>query len=176
MQRKLLLVIPVLWLLSGQVTAEIVIQQTETHSIFKGLFLSVWSKLRTLSPHESQNANSDIVYATGIRGAEATETLFQPYWKDDLSLDATFQQQLKKFSQAQQLMDNGELQASAKAFDEFIHNYQDSSLIPNALFAKSICNAGIGNKSEASATMKLFIDSNPNHPLISDAQKVIALL
>lgn len=177
MKKILILIIPVLLLLSGQVTAaQVVIKQTETHSVFKGLFLSVWSKLRAFSPHQRQTAKATTVYTAGMRGAEATETLIKPYWKDDLSQDEAFQKELKQFSQAQQLMDKGDLKASAKAFDRFILQYGNSHLLPNALFAKSISHAGLGHKSEAKTTMKQFIELNPNHPLIADARQVIEQL
>jgi len=177
MKFKLLLLLPILFLLSGQVLAQTtVIKQTETHSVFKGFFLSVWSKLRAINPHQKQTGRSSVVYTAGIRGAEATETLIKPYWKDDLSQNEAFQKELKQFSNAQQLMDKGDLQASAKSFDDFILNYANSSLLPNALFAKSISYAGLGNTAEATSAMQKFIDTNPNHPLISDAKQVIEQL
>ena len=92
MKRLILLMLAVMALISGQVEAQkqLVIKQTETHSVFKGLFLSVWSKLRAISPLERQDAKSTTQFTAGIRGAEATDTLIQPYWQDDLSQDETF--------------------------------------------------------------------------------------
>ena len=163
-------------LVGGPIQAQSIIKETETHSVFKGVFLNVWSKLRALNPHSRQDAKSTTVYTAGIRGAEATETLIQPYWKGDLSQDAKFQQQLSKFSQAQELMDNGDLEAAAKAFNEFISQYGNSSLAPNALFAQSLSQAALGKKGKASKGIKQFIDDNPNHPLIADARELLQQL
>jgi TolA-binding protein len=164
----------------GQVTAQesapSIIKETETHSVFKGLFLSVWSRLRAINPQQRQSAKSSVVYTAGIRGAEATETLIQPYWKGDLTNDENFQKQLKKFSQAQQLMDKGDLQGSAGAFDDFIKQYGDSNLLPNALFGKGLSYAGTGNNSEATSAMEQFVDANPNHALIEDARQILEQL
>ncbi len=160
----------------SQSPPQTVIKQTETHNVFKGLFLRVWSKLRAFNPQTRHEAKSNAVYTAGIRGAEATETLIQPYWKDDLSKDKKFQQELSKFSKAQQLMDNGKLDASQKAFTSFIQQYSNSTLVPNALFAKALCHAGLGKNAAAKASMQQFVNENPNHPLVADAQQVIAQL
>ncbi len=159
-----------------QPTPQVIVKKTETHSVFKGLFLSVWSRMRAYNPSQRQSAKSSVVYTAGIRGAEATETLIQPYWKDDLTNDEAYQKQLAQFSKAQQLMDKGDLAGSVKAFDDFIKQYADSYLLPNALFGKGLSAAGIGNKSTASEAMQQFIDTNPNHPLIADAQQILQAL
>jgi TolA-binding protein len=182
MKTIFMILIPLSILYSGQPLAETqappqtIITQTETHSVFKGFFLNVWSKLRAFNPQTRHVAKPNAVYTAGIRGAEATETLIQPYWKGDLSQDEKFQQELKKFSEAQLLMDNGELDSSQKAFASFIHQYSNSTLVPNALFAKALCYAGLGKKVEAKISMQQFVDENPNHPLVTDAKQVIAQL
>lgn len=182
MKTIIMILIPLSLLYSGLTQAETqappqtTIIQTETHSVFKGFFLNVWSKLRAFNPQTRYEAKSNTVYTAGIRGAEATETLIQPYWKGDLSQDEKFQQELKKFSKAQQLMDNGELDGSQKAFSSFIQQYSNSTLVPNAIFAKALCHAGLGKKKEAKASMQRFVDENPNHPLVADAQQVITQL
>lgn len=173
MKPLLILIIPLFVILSAAVHAQPVIKQIETHSVFEGVFLSVWSRLKTLNPHQRQSAESSIEYTAGIRGVEATGTLIKPYWKDDLSQDKIFQTELKKFSEAQLLMDKGKLKAAAKAFENFIQLYPKSSLLPNALFAKSLSHAGLGNEPEATTGLSQFIDDNPSHPLIADAQQVL---
>ncbi len=166
---------------SGMVLAEeplsqVTIKQTGSHSVFKGFFLSVWSKFRAYNPQQTQSAKSKVVYSAGIRGAEATETLIQPYWKGDLTHDEMFQKELKQFTQAQQLMDKGDLQNSAEAFELFINQYSDTKLLPNAWFAKGLSHAGHGNKEQASLAMQQFITDNPKHPLLSDARQVLQQL
>ena len=162
---------------SSVVTAQdTTIKQTETHSVFKGLFLSIWGKLKSLNPTQKQSAKSTKVYTAGIRGAESTDTLLKPYWKDDLTQDKKFQAELLQFSQAQSKLDNGDLENATKAFDKFISSYQQSSLRPNALFAKSIALAGSGKNNQSIVLMQQFLDENPNHPLAGDARQVINAL
>ncbi len=147
--------------------------ETQTHSVFTGLFKSVWARLRSLSPQSQQTARSDIEYSAGIRGAEATDTLLKPYWKDDLTQNPEFQAELESFGEAQAKMDQGKLQQAVKSFDDFLQHYGDSALRPNALFGKSISLAGIGRNADSVATMRQFVDENPRHPLVADARKVI---
>ena len=152
------------------------IVETETHSIFKGLFFKVWEKLKSINPTQKQSAKAAQIYTAGIRGAESTDTLLKPYWKDDLTQDKAFQAELQSFSRAQLKLDKGDLENAVKGFDQFLNEYQNSSLRPNALFAQSIGFAGIGNKKKSLASMQLFIDENPNHPLIDDAKQIVSEL
>ncbi|MCP4186916.1 MAG: hypothetical protein GY763_04840, partial [Gammaproteobacteria bacterium] len=133
-------------------------------------------KLKSINPTRKQSAKASQIYTAGIRGAESTDTLLKPYWKDDLTQDEKFQAELQHFSNAQLKLDKGDLENAAKAFDEFIEKYQNSSLRPNALFARSISLAGIGNKVASKASMQLFVDENPNHPLIGDARQILGEL
>jgi len=150
--------------------------ETESHSIFKGLFQSVWARLKALNPSARQTANTEVVYTAGIRGAESTDTLLKPYWKDDLTRDEKFQAELERYSLAQLEMDRGELKSAVASFDGFLDEYAHSDLRPNALFAKSISLAGLGKTQASLQVMRQFIEENPNHPLNADARQVIAEL
>jgi len=154
----------------------VTINESSSHSVFKGLFKSVWAHLKSLNPTQKQSAKSNQTYLAGIRGAETTETLLKPYWKGDLTRDANFQAELEKFSQAQYKMDKGDLEAAVALFDVFLSQYEDSDMRPNALFAKSISLANIGQRTQSLAVMRQFVDENPNHPLLADARQVINLL
>ena len=161
---------------AGLYAQETVIKETETHNVFEGFFLSIWSKLKSLNPTLKQSAKSSTVYTAGIRGAESTDTLLKPYWKDDLTQDAQFQAELEQFSQAQRKLDSGELDKAAVEFDQFLDKYSNSALRPNALFAMGISLAGVGERKSSIASMQQFIDEFPNHPLASDAKLVISEL
>lgn len=152
------------------------IVESETHNVFKGLFQSVWARLKSLNPSSKETANVDVVYTAGIRGAESTDTLLKPYWKDDLTDDEAFQAELQKFSLAQLKMDRGELDSAVKSFDSFLDEFAQSDLRPNALFGKSISLAGLGQNEKSLATMRQFLEENPNHPLNDDARLVITEL
>ncbi len=157
--------------LQAQDSAGIV--EVESHSVFKGFFQSVWVRLKSLNPTLKESANSEVIYTAGIRGAESTDTLLKPYWKGDLTQDEAFQAELQQFSLAQLKLDRGELESAVKSYDSFLDEYSQSNLRPNALFGKSISLAGLGQTQESLATMQLFVEENPNHPLNADAQMVI---
>ncbi len=152
------------------------INETSSHSVFKGLFKSVWAHLKSLNPTQKQSARSKQTYLAGIRGAETTETLLKPYWKGDLTQDENFQAELERFSLAQYKMDQGDLEAAVVLFDGFLRQYEASDMRPNALFAKGISLANIGQRKQSLAVMRQFVDENPNHPLVADARQVINLL
>jgi len=63
-----------------------------------------------------------------------------------------------------------------KSFDNFLDEFAQSDLRPNALFGKSISLAGLGQNEQSLVTMRQFLEENPNHPLNSDAKLVIAEL
>ena len=153
-----------------------IVVNEESHSVFTGLFRSVWARLKALNPASKESARSQQVYTAGIRGADSTDTLLQPYWKDDLSQDEAFQAELKQFSLAQKQMDQGDLKTAAQSFDDFLGEFANSDLRPNALFSKSLCQAAIGQTVESRSSLQTFIDENPNHPLIEDARQVLASL
>lgn len=155
-------------------SAEIVTQ--ESHNVFEGLFLKVWGKLKALNPTSKQTAQSTIVYTAGIRGSEATDTLLQPYWKDDLTRDEQFLAELAQYNVAQAHMDKGEMEPAVAAFDEFLSQHSGSLLRPNALLAKGLCEAGMGNNNQAKGSLQAFIDENPDHPMTEDARQVVASL
>jgi tetratricopeptide (TPR) repeat protein len=180
MKRSLLLICCLLTALmsmpavNAQITTTVV--ETNSHNIFTGLFKAVWSRLKSINPRQKESARSGAVYTAGIRGAESTDTLLKPYWKDDLSQNKEFQAELQQYSLAQMKMDQGELQAAVESFDSFLNQYRQSNLRPNALFGKSLSLAGLGQKQQSVATMQIFIDENPNHPLVDDARLVITEL
>ena len=157
----------------AQAQNSVTVVETRSHNVFTGLFQSVWARLKALNPSSKESANSEVVYTAGIRGAESTDTLLSPYWKNDLTQDEEFQAELAKFSLAQIKMDRGELESAVKSFDGFLDEYKQSPLRPNALFGKSISLAGLGQTQQSLATMELFVDENPNHPLSQDAKLVI---
>lgn len=152
------------------------IREITTHNIFKGLFLKVWNKLRSLNPPLKQSARAVPVYTVGIRGAESTDTLLKPYWKNDLAQDAEFQAELRQFTKAQQKLDQGDLEAAVEAFDQFLSDYKNSSLRPNALMAMAISLAGLGKTELSIVSMQLFIEENPQHPLVNDARQIVGEL
>ena len=56
------------------------IVETENHSVFTGLFRSVWAQLKSLNPKNGGDASAEVIYTAGIRGAESTDTLLLQQW------------------------------------------------------------------------------------------------
>ena len=154
-----------------------VVVHKESTSVFKGLLYHVWSRLRALNPQLKTNKTRHRATVTmGIRGAETTTTLIEPYWKGDKTDDPAYVLQLNEYTRAQQLAENGELEKAVKALNAFIKKYDGSELKPNALFALGISQGGLGDTGASIETLQTFIEENPKHPLVTDAKQVIAEL
>jgi len=147
--------------------------ESSSQNVFTGVFKAVWARLKSVNPSQKESARSKIVYNAGIRGAESTDTLFQPYWKGDLSQDHQFQAELRAFDLAQTMLDRGELREATSLFDDFLRKFDGSALRPNALFGKSLSLAGTGNSGQALAMLRQFVEENPRHPLVKDAELII---
>jgi TolA-binding protein len=166
-------------LLSGSALAaesqDSIVRETGTNSVFKGAMYQVWSRLRALSPNSNieEAARSKVVVTAGIRGAEATDTALKPYWKDDRSNDAQYQQQLASYDAAQQLIDKGDMKGAAASLDKFIEEHPGSELAPNAVFADAMALAGMGDKEASIKQFNRFIKENPKHPLRTDAETAV---
>ncbi|MBL7003469.1 MAG: tetratricopeptide repeat protein [Gammaproteobacteria bacterium] len=156
--------------------ADTVIKKTQSHNVFKGALLSIWSRFKSFNPHSKQSAKANTVYTAGIRGAESTGTLLEPYWKDDLSTDKAFQKELALYGKAVSELDNGKLKNANGSLDLFLKSYSTSSLKPNALFAQGLSYAGLGNNKSSVKTFNQFVDEFPNHPLAQDAEGIIQQL
>jgi TolA-binding protein len=154
------------------------IRETETHSVFKGSMYSIWSKLRALSPKANveETARGQVVVTAGIRGAESTDTALKPYWKEDRTDDPAYIQQLKSYNAAQELVDGGKLKEAITNLDNFMRQYPDSDLLPNAVFAQAMAMAGTGERENSVKQFKKFVKENPKHPLRADAEAAIAEL
>ncbi|MCW8830206.1 MAG: tetratricopeptide repeat protein [Gammaproteobacteria bacterium] len=153
-----------------------VVVQKEQKSVFKGLLYRVWGKLRTLSPKMASRNKSRSVITAGVRGAETTDSLINPYWKGDKTDDPAYIKELTEFNNAHQLAENGDLPAAVKAFSSFISNHGDSDLKANAQFAMGISYGGMGQTKSSIDTLRVFVKENPKHAMVADAKQVIAEL
>jgi len=135
----------------------------------------VWGKLRALSPRMAKRNHSRSVTA-GVRGAETTDSLMNPYWKGDKTDDPAYAKELTEFHKANQLAENGDLPAAVKAFSSFIDGHGDSDLKANAQFAMGISYGGMGQVKSSVNTLRSFVKENPTHPMVADAKQVIAEL
>lgn len=180
---KLKLIVPVIFSLLATLPVQnlyaqqsTVIKQTKTHNVFKGALLSIWARFKSFSPHSKQTAKVDVVYTAGIRGAESTGTLIKPAWKDDLTQDKAFQEELASFGSAMTQLDNGNLKQASESLGNFISQYHSSTLKPNALFAEGMSYAGLGDNEKSKQVLTKFISEYPTHPLAKDAEVIVGQL
>lgn len=155
---------------------ESVIRETQTEGLLKGTIYRAWQRLRSLSPKSGENSNErkTLTATAGIRGAEQTETVLKPYWKDDRTRSPAFMAQLQAYGKAQNLIEAGQFKEATAALDAFIKDYPDSELLPNAWFAKGLALGADDDAQGAAAALNTFIKTYPKHPMRADAEEVIA--
>ena len=156
-------------------TSSIIVKK-ESKSVFKGLLYKVWGHLRALNPQLETNKTRTTVATMGVRGAETTTSLIEPYWKGDKTDDQEYVNELTRYTKAQQYAEDGDLQKAITALSVFLNDYENSELKPNAQFALGLSQGGIGDISASKKTLREFVDDNPRHPLVADAKQVIAEL
>ncbi|RDH82436.1 MAG: hypothetical protein DIZ80_09085 [endosymbiont of Galathealinum brachiosum] len=172
---KVLLILGLLFI-SAPLMAENIdpedVVKAEKKNAFKGLFYTVWNKFKSMSPKNEDKLRT-VTVTMGVRGAETTSTILQPYWKDDKTSDKQFMEQLEDFAKAQTMADNGDLENANQAFNGFVEKYPESDLKPNAQFAEALTMGAMGKASESNLSFKTFIDQNPDHPLVKEAKLVM---
>ena len=154
-----------------------IITEKESGSVLKGAIFKAWQRLRSLSPKSKENYNQRRLAATaGIRGAESTDTVLKPYWKDDRTQDKDFLAQLEAYAQAQDMIEEGRFSDAVKGLDTFMSNFPTSQLLPNALFAKGLALGADNNAAGAKAVFSKFVADYPEHPMVVDAKEVVSTL
>jgi TolA-binding protein len=152
-----------------------IIVKKESQSVFKGLLYKVWGRLRALNPKLETHSRKTVA-TMGVRGAETTTSLIEPYWKGDKTDDQEYVIELTRYTKAQQYAEDGDLQKAITALSEFLNDYESSELKPNAQFALGLSQGGLGDISASKKTLRKFVEDNPKHPLVADARQVIAEL
>ena len=110
----------------------------------------------------------------GIRSAETTSSIIEPYWKGYKTDDPEYIVELTQYTKAQQYAEDGDLQKAITALDAFLQEYDNSDLKPNAQIALVIRQGGVGDIPASKKTLQTFVNDNPKHPLVADAKQVIA--
>lgn len=150
-----------------------VVKQVEGAGGAKTLLQQMWQKLRAYGP-KLDGARAPARAATqavGVRGAEATSTQLNPYWKDDKSSDPVYRQEVAELNKAQDLAD-ADASGAARALEEFLKNHPASALKPNAQFALALAYGTAGDKARGRAAAEGFLKDNSAHPLAADARKL----
>ena len=159
---------------TGDASASVVSSDEDS---MKSLFIKIWGKLRSVSPKSETQADAKEAVATaGIRGNEATDDLLAPYWKDDLSNDAAFQESIDLFAKGNRYAVQGDMEKAIVAFESFLDNYPDSDLIPNAKFALGVAYSQFGEQGQAVRILSAFVEENNAHFLVDDARQLLQLM
>lgn len=138
----------------------------------KSFFYSVWSQLKALSPRtEDARVGASVIATAGLRGADDNLRM-EPYWKNDLTRDAEFQQQIEAYKQA---IERGE-QGDEQALKNFLDQYGDSDLAANVRFGLAVSKASSGDRGAAREHLQEFVDRYPRHPMAADARKLLQRL
>jgi len=139
----------------------------------ESFFYGVWSRLKALSPRtEDVRVGSGVIATAGLRGADDDNLQMEPYWKNDLSQDAAFQQQIDAYRAA---IEQGE-QGNTEALQSFLDQYGDSDLAANVQFGLAIARVRAGKRDAARGELERFIDRYPQHPLVADAEALLQRL
>ena len=175
----LVTLVPYLSVMTTAVAAESnndsVVIKSEERGVFKGFLYRFWGKLRAISPRTASKSRRSVATA-GVRGAETTNSIISPYWKDDNTDDPEYIKELTEYSKAQQMAEDGDLPGAVAALNSFIDNHATSDFKPNAQFALGISYGGLGKNNEGVNVLKNFVNDNPKHPLVGDAQQLITEL
>ncbi|MEM7208338.1 MAG: tetratricopeptide repeat protein [Pseudomonadota bacterium] len=159
---------------SGTNTASVVKSEDDP---MKSMFYKLWNKIKGVSPQvETAGTEGDITLTAGIRGSEATEDLLSPYWKNDLSQDPDYVNEISLFSQGNRLAVDGNLEKAIVAFESFLKNYPQSDLLANAQFALGVAYSQSGEQGQAVKVLSEFIDNHESHILASDARDLLELM
>lgn len=149
-----------------------VVIKSEEQGVFKGFLYKFWGKLRAISPRTATKSRRSVATA-GVRGAETTSSIISPYWKDDNTENPEYIKELTEYSKAQQMAEDGDLPGAVTALNDFIDNHASSNFKPNAQFALGISYGGLGQNTEGVNALKNFVNDNPKHPLVGDAEQLI---
>ena len=130
-----------------------------------------------MTPQLKTNKTRERSVATmGIRGAETTTSIIEPYWKGDKTDELEYIVELMQYAEAQQYAEDGDLQKAVTALNSFLQEYDNSDLKPYSQFALGISQGGMGDIPASKETLQTFVDDNPKHPLVADVKQVIAEL
>lgn len=175
MRRTLLVALALGTILSSPLRAEddsVGVVESEQGSL-ESFFYNVWSRLKALSPRtEDARVGSSMVATAGLRGADDDNLEMEPYWKNDLSRDAAFQQQIEAYRNA---VEQGE-QGNVGAMEAFLDEYGDSDLAANVRFGLALAKVRAGQRDTARGELERFIERYPGHPLIADAEALLRRL
>jgi hypothetical protein len=103
-------------------------QEKKTGSGFSAWLKSLQTKLAQMTPKKTIPMTTGVA---GVRGAKE-DAAVKLYWKGKKGDEAVTEEELLKFKAGVDLAEKGNKEESLKALDEFMKQYPDSALIPDA--------------------------------------------
>lgn len=108
--------------------AAIAEEAQKKESGFSAWLKDMQKKISQIVPTKQPPAPSGVA---GVRGAKE-EGQAKLYWKGKTGEEAVTEEELAKFKAGIDLADKGDKQGSLKELDEFLKQYPDSALVPDA--------------------------------------------
>ncbi len=106
----------------------VLVAQEKTESTLSAWLKSIQQKLEQIVPKKS------LPMATGVAGTRGAkdDTSVKLYWKGKKGDESVTEEELLKFKAGVDLAGKGDREGSVKALDDFMKQYPDSALIPDA--------------------------------------------
>jgi TolA-binding protein len=103
-------------------------QEKRAESGFAAWLKSLQAKIASIAPKKTVPMTTGVA---GVRGAKE-DAAVKLYWKGKKGDEAVTEEELLKFKSCVDLAEKGDNEGSLKALDEFMKQYPDSALIPDA--------------------------------------------
>jgi hypothetical protein len=122
--KKIFLIVMILGLCSGVAAA----QEQEKKSGIAEWLKGLQNKIAQIVPKKTVPMSTGVA---GVRGAKE-DAQVKLYWKGKKGEDAVTEDEMSKFKSGVDLAEKGDKESSLKQLDEFMKQYPDSALIPDA--------------------------------------------
>ncbi len=123
--KRILLIVTLATLCAGAATAQ---QQQEKKTGLAEWLKSLRNKIARIVPEKTVPVSNGVA---GVRGAKE-DSQVKLYWRGKKGEDAVSEDELTKFKAGVDLAEKGDRDGALKDLDDFMKQYPDSALIPDA--------------------------------------------
>lgn len=127
MIKKIIGVFLVLSVCSALVSAQE--KQEQQNAGLSAWLKSLQKKLDAVSPKKTMPMTTGVA---GVRGAKEENNKTKLYWKGKKGDEAVTEEELKEFKEAVAFAEKGDINAAVREIEEFMKQYPNSPLIPDA--------------------------------------------
>ena len=124
MIRKLIITVSMLALCITTASA-----QEKKESGISSWFKELQKKIDIIAPRKNLSVSTGVA---GVRGAKEDNTKNKLYWKGKKGDEAVTEDELKEFKEGIVLAEKGDNTGAIRELEEFMKQYPDSALIPDA--------------------------------------------